>query len=473
MNTLSPLDNRYQKVVAPITNHFSLFNQTKQKALIEIKYFISVLKFIQKNNDKVEKELHIPEEYNLDIAFKQLLECVNNMEHQHFNKIIQFEETTHHDIKAIEYWIREIFDELYSGTDYYKYKEFIHFGLTSQDINHTAFDISLKASLKTVHNKIYDLITLLTEKSKSWENITMLAYTHGQAAVPTKLGKEFQVFIERINYNASKIYQFIPRTKMGGAVGNMNAHYAIYPSLDWIEFFNKFVKIELGLQKWNYTTQITNYESLSYITSIICNLNTTLLDLCQDIWLYCHKNYFKISKENAGQVGSSTMPQKVNPINFENAEGNLKMSNAILGMMCEKLPISRLQRDLTDSTILRNYGLGIGHMYLSLENIIRGISKLSPNIDVISRDLLSHPEVLGEAVQSILRVYGIQNAYDIVREASQNKTFKTETEYKGTIIDVLKKKIDIGHSNYESIVKKIAALTVNVYTGNTGNNIKY
>jgi adenylosuccinate lyase len=254
---------------------------------------------------------------------------------------------------------------------------------------------------------------------------------------------------------------------MGGAVGNMNAHYTVYPGLDWKAFFNTFVKEDLKLEKWQYTTQITNYESLSDVTSVICNLNTTLLDLCQDIWLYCHKDYFKIAKENTGQVGSSTMPQKVNPINFENAEGNLKMSNAVLGMMCEKLPVSRMQRDLTDSTVLRNYGVGIGHMYLAVENIIRGVSKLSPNTDVIYRDLLSHPEVLGEAVQCILRVYGIPNAYDIVRMASQNRKFKTETEYKEAIIEVLKKEVGIVHPKYEAIIKKIEVLSVNTYTGNT------
>ena len=285
-NTLSPLDNRYQNQVEPITKHFSLFNQTKLKALVEIKYLISLLKFIQKHNDKVETELKIPETYNFDIEFKLILERINNMNSEDFKRIQEFESRCHHDIKAIEYWIREIFDELYTRTEYHQFKEFIHFGLTSQDINHTAFDISLNACMETLHNKIYELTSLLNEKSENWSSITMLAYTHGQAAVPTKLGKELQVFIERINYNATKIYQFIPRTKMGGAVGNMNAHYAVYPSLNWNEFFNNFVRLDLKLQKWNHTTQITNYESLSDITSVICNLNTTLLDLCQDIWLY-------------------------------------------------------------------------------------------------------------------------------------------------------------------------------------------
>ena len=237
--------------------------------------------------------------------------------------------------------------------------------------------------------------------------------------------------------------------------------------MDWLFFFYKFVKTDLGLQKWNYTTQITNYESLSDITSVICNLNTTLLDLCQDIWLYCHKDYFKIAKENTGQVGSSTMPQKVNPINFENAEGNLKMSNAVLSMMCEKLPISRMQRDLTDSTVLRNYGVGIGHMYLAVENIIRGIKKLSPNTDIIDNDLSKHPEVLGEAVQCILRVYGIPNAYDIVRMASQNRTFRNEDEYICNIIEVLNKEVGTEHHKYNSIIKKINSLSVSTYTGIT------
>jgi adenylosuccinate lyase len=467
LNTLSPLDNRYQKQVEPITKHFSLFNQTKLKALVEVKYFISLLSFIQDNNEKVDVELRIPETYDFNNIFQQLLDRVNRMTSDDFTKIQAYEATCHHDIKAIEYWIREMYDELYTETDYYQYKEFIHFGLTSQDINHTAFDLSLKECLDTIHNKYAELSDLLNEKSALWIDITMLAYTHGQAAVPTKLGKELKVFLERMNYNANKIYQFNPITKMGGAVGNMNAHYAVYPRLDWNAFFNTFVKNDLELQKWNYTTQITNYETLADITSVICNLNTTLLDLCQDIWLYCHKDYFKIAKENKNQVGSSTMPQKVNPINFENAEGNLKMSNAVLGMMCEKLPVSRMQRDLTDSTVLRNYGVGIGHMYLALDNIIRGISKLSPNLDIIYKDLLKHPEVLGEAVQCILRVYGIPNAYDIVREASQNQNFKNEDEYICVIIETIRKAIGETHPKYNKVIKKINELSINTYTGIT------
>lgn len=467
LNTLSPLDNRYQHQVEPITKHFSLFNQTKQKALVEVKYFIALLKYIQQNNNSLDKDLQINPDYDFNTTFKPLFERVNNMTDMDFKKIEEFESRCHHDIKAIEYWIREVFDTLYTGTEYHQFKEFIHFGLTSQDINHTAFDLTLKQAIFTLHNKIYQLYCILQDKSEDWSSITMLAYTHGQAAVPTKLGKEINVFNERIEYNEKKLYGFIPKTKMGGAVGNMNAHYTVYPALDWKAFFTTFVKEDLKLEKWQYTTQITNYESLSDVTSVICNINTTLLDLCQDIWLYCHKDYFKIAKENAGQVGSSTMPQKVNPINFENAEGNLKMANAVLGMMCEKLPVSRMQRDLTDSTVLRNYGVGIGHMYLAVENIIRGVNKLSPNTDVIYRDLLSHPEVLGEAVQCILRVYGIPNAYDIVRMASQNRKFKTETEYKDAIVEVLKKEVGVVHPKYEAIIKKINVLSVNTYTGNT------
>jgi adenylosuccinate lyase len=273
------------------------------------------------------------------------------------------------------------------------------------------------------------MVSLLYEKVEYWDNINMLAYTHGQAAVNTTLSKELLVFIERIQYTHNMIKQFVPRTKMGGAVGTMGAHYFVYPDLNWKDFFDNFVNNELKLNRWEYTTQITNYESLSYITSCIVRLNTTLLDLCQDIWLYCHKDYFKINKENKDQVGSSTMPQKVNPINFENAEGNLKMSNAILNMMCDKLPVSRLQRDLTDSTVLRNYGVGIGHMYLSIDNIIKGLNKLSPNLDVIQKDIDSHPEILSENIQCLLRANGIENAYDIVREITQNKKFNNIDDF--------------------------------------------
>ena len=467
-NTLSPLDNRYYEQIKPITNYFSLFNQTKVKAMIEVKYLISLLKYLQKNKSYLTEQLRIPEEYDLDKTFEQLLGRTNNFNDNDFKQIQEYETKCHHDIKAIEYWIRYYYDLLYNGSKYHKYKEFIHFGLTSQDINHTSFDYCLKECVNnSIKPKLLELQILLSNISTEWQYIPILGYTHGQAAVPTKLGKEMLVFKHRLDYCLDLLNEFTFKTKMGGAVGNMNAHKFIYYKLDWEEFFDNFTMEELDLGRWKYTTQITNYENLAHISSIFVMINTIFLDLCQDIWLYCHKDYFKIHKENASQVGSSTMPQKVNPINFENAEGNLKIANTMLNFMKDKLPVSRLQRDLTDSTTLRNYGVGLGHMYLSFENIIKGIKKLEPNIDVINLDLNKHPEVLGEGIQCIFRIFGIENGYDIIREATQHTKFKDEQDFKHSIIELLDKYIDVENdkTKYENIKKMINELSLDNYSG--------
>ena len=466
MNNLSPLDNRYFKNILPIAKHFSIFNQTKIKATIEIKYLISLLKYLQSHNSYLDEELRIPEEYNIDEIFNSLTFKIDNFNDNDYKQIIDFENNCYHDIKAIEYWIRYYYDLFYQNSIYINYKEFIHFGLTSQDINHTGFDYCLKECLEhTLKPKLQEIGNILDLKSEEWKHISILGYTHGQAAVPTKLGKEIQVFKHRLDYCMDLLDNFEFITKMGGAVGNINAHKFIYYKLDWEQFFNNFVSNELGMKRWQYTTQITNYENLAHISGIFTMINTIFLDLCQDIWLYCHKDYFKIKKENASQVGSSTMPQKVNPIDFENAEGNIKIANNVLNLMKEKLPVSRLQRDLTDSTTLRNYGVGLGHMYLALQKIIKGIKKLEPNVDVIIKDLNNHPEVLGEGIQCILRIYNIPNAYDIIREATQNKNFTSEDDFKTNIISILEEKYIMTHQFKHKIIQRIKELTLDTYSG--------
>jgi adenylosuccinate lyase len=463
-NTLSPLDNRYNNQIESVIKIFNLFNQIKTKATIEIKYFLELLKFLQKNNEYLDEDLQINKSLNIDETFEPLYTRIINMNENDLNQILEFEKECHHDIKSIEYWIKYNYDILYSNNkELYNYKELIHFGLTSQDINNTAFDINLEQSTKLIINKLEDLQILLNNKSVSWHDTIMLGYTHGQPAVPTSLGKEFNVFQERLNYNIEKLKSIKFITKMGGAIGNLNAHICVYPNLDWDKFFKNFVNDKLNLDKWNYTTQITNYENLVDNVSIMKNVNTTLLDLCQDIWLYCHKKYFIIEKENKNQVGSSTMPQKVNPIKFENAEGNLKVANSLFTLFIEKLQISRLQRDLTDSTVLRNYGVPIGHTYLALINIIKGFNKLMSNNTIIQKDLYEHPEILAEGIQSLLRAYRIENAYDIIREATQNKNFDNESEFKTEIISILEKK---NIKKFNVIKKKINDISIDNYIGN-------
>jgi adenylosuccinate lyase len=421
LNTLSPLDNRYSKDVSELRDIFSYKSWITYRVMVELEYFKHLANLVNLEIDEV----------NLNRFYS----LYNRITDNDINDILRIELSTHHDIKAIEYWLRQKYLELDIGDT--RYQEYIHFGLTSQDINSVAFSLQLRDCLNSSLKPLMIQIgTLICNAGQNWVNIPILAHTHGQPAVPTFLGKEFYVFWERLIYIYHKIEQFETNTKFGGAVGNLNAHFLAFPEINWFQEMNNFC-VNLGLRRWKYTTQISNYEDIIYISHLIMEFNNVLIDLSQDIWLYVSKNYFKLNLEQGGQVGSSTMPQKVNPINFENAEGNLKIANSNLEMLTRKLPISRLQRDLTDSTVLRNFGTYIGYSIVAYKNILKGLNKLQPNIDVIMRDLESHPEILGEGVQTILRKYGVPDGYNIIKNCSQNVNFESVEHFLSIVVNHL------------------------------------
>jgi adenylosuccinate lyase len=419
-DTLSPLDNRYSEKVASLFKYFSNRAWIIYRVKVELIYFNFLYSMLPELRENLNKE-GLYEFLNIYPNISRILE-----------RIAEIEKQTNHDIKAIEIALREHYDACNVGDS--KYKEYIHFGLTSQDTNSVAFSLQLRASIcECISPKLEYLIFLMEEKSANWKNITIVARTHGQAAIPTSLGKEFAVFIERLEYSMRRLRNFRYHTKIGGAVGTLAAHYLTHPEIDWTAGLNVMCK-KIGLKRWQKTTQISNYEDIIELSQILVRINGTLIDFCQDIWLYISNELFILERDSENQVGSSTMPQKVNPINFENAEGNLKMANAGFNFFVEKLPVSRLQRDLTDSTVLRNYGVYLGHMLLALRNIDSGISKLKPNYSHITRELSNYPEMLGEAIQCLLRKHGVNNSYEIMRNILQAKKFLNATHLKRRVL---------------------------------------
>lgn len=411
---ISPLDGRYHDKVNEVSKYFSTFAWVKFRLTIEIDYLISLVKLIEKR----------------DISF--LIELYKNFDIIELEKILEIEKTTKHDIKAIEYYI---------GSKIEEHKNLIHFGLTSQDINSVAFSLQLRGSMnKIIIPGIFNIKNKLMSISKEWKDITILAYTHGQPAVPTKLGKEIDVFVRKIYYWHNQLINFHYFTKFGGAVGNMSAHKLAYRDINWDSFFDEFIR-KYNLIKWQTTTQITNYDDTINLFNYLQNINNVMLNLCQNMWMYIHKNYFNLKKENSEQVGSSTMPQKINPIDFENAEGNLIMANSILSGLSQKLALSRLQRDLSDSTMIRNVGVPLSHSLLAYKNILKGLDKLCLNQEEISNDLLQHPECMSEAFQILLRKYNIPDAYNIMRIITQGRKFNNLDEIKIEIIDYLKENV--------------------------------
>ena len=420
MDSICPLDNRYFEQIRALSNFFSYNSWIKYRVKVELQYF-KFLCGIPTMGISISKE-------NL-IKFMEIIDIIDIIE---IEEILTIEKETLHDIKSIEIYLRRKYDRLEIGPP--EYKEYIHFGLTSQDINSLAFSLQLKDCVKIcLLPKYHSIIDLLKQKATEWNNIVFMALTHGQPAIPSTLGKELKVFIERLEYCIKRLDNFTYYTKIGGAIGTLAAHYKTFPTINWVSELEGFC-VGMGLTRWEYTTQITNYEDIIEISQILTRINNILIDFSQDIWLYISSNIFLLKKETSGQVGSSTMPQKINPINFENAEGNLKLANAGLEFISSKLPISRLQRDLTDSTILRNYGVYIGYSLLSINNIEKGIKKLEPNRKEIKTQLDNHPEILAEAIQCIMRKNGIKDGYEIIRKLTQTHNFENLELFKQKII---------------------------------------
>jgi adenylosuccinate lyase len=403
LTAISPVDGRYRKQVEVISKYFSEFGLIKYRVQVEIEYFIALC------------ELPLPQLDEVDPAvFDELRNIYLSFSESDAVQVKEIEAVTNHDVKAVEYFIKEKFDQL--GLE--KYKEFIHFGLTSQDINNTATPMSLKDAMVEVGILFGDLIDLLKDKALLWVDVPMLAKTHGQPASPTLLGKEIAVFIERLERQLEQLIEVPYSGKFGGATGNMNAHVVAYPDIDWNAFADKFVGERLGLSRSYPTTQIEHYDNLAAFFQGLMRINTILIDFSRDVWQYISSGYFK-QKIKKDEVGSSAMPHKVNPIDFENAEGNLGMANAIYGHLAAKLPISRLQRDLTDSTVLRNIGVPIAHNIISVRSLIKGINKLELDESALKADLEANWAVVAEAIQTILRREGYPKPYEALKDLTR------------------------------------------------------
>jgi adenylosuccinate lyase len=404
LTAISPVDGRYAGKTEALRAYFSEFALIKYRVHVEVEYFIALC------------ELPLPQLADFDTdLFAALRNIVKNFSLEDAEEIKETEKVTNHDVKAVEYFLKKKFDEL--GQE--PFKEFIHFGLTSQDINNTATPLMLKEGVEKVILPTLDsVLNKLREQAKSWESIPMLAKTHGQPASPTRLGKEFQVFITRIEQQLEQLQAVPFSAKFGGATGNMNAHLVAYPHLPWNDFAKHFVEKYLGLSRSFPTTQIEHYDNLAALFDAMKRINTVLLDLSKDVWQYVAMNYFK-QKIKAGEVGSSAMPHKVNPIDFENAEGNLGIANALLEHLSAKLPISRLQRDLTDSTVLRVIGVPLGHMLIALESLKKGLGKLELNRAAIDSDLQENWAVVAEAIQTILRREGYPKPYEALKDLTR------------------------------------------------------
>ncbi|WP_276774750.1 adenylosuccinate lyase [Porphyromonas endodontalis] len=400
---LTPLDGRYQSKTQDLRGFFSEYALIRYRIWVEIEYFLALSDALPQLQNKI------------DSATKeQLRDLYRTLTPEEAAKVKEIESVTNHDVKAVEYYIKTAFD----APNLSWAKEFVHFGLTSQDINNTAFPMMLRGALKEVFEPALSrVLELLRKYTHEWAEIPMLARTHGQPASPTRLGKEFGVYVYRLEEQL-KLYHAIPfGAKFGGATGNFNAHHVAYPEIDWKQFGNHFVA-SLGLEREQITTQISNYDHLAALLESIARINTILVDLARDVWMYISMGYFK-QRIKAGEVGSSAMPHKVNPIDFENAEGNLMLSSSIALFLASKLPISRLQRDLTDSTVIRNEGLPLGYTLIALKSLEKGLGKILLNEDAIAHDLQSNYEVVAEALQTILRREGYPNPYETLKQLTR------------------------------------------------------
>ena len=412
LTAVSPIDGRYRSKTESLADYFSEYALIRYRVRVEIEYFITLC------------ELPLPQLESFNSAlFEQLRDIYRNFDEASAARVKEIESITNHDVKAVEYFIKEEFDKI-GGLD--DYKEFIHFGLTSQDINNTSVPLSVKEALEEVfYPQIEELITQLKEYAEAWKDVPMLAKTHGQPASPTRLGKEVEVYVYRLSEQFATLRNCKMTAKFGGATGNFNAHHVAYPQHDWRAFGNRFVSEKLGLEREQWTTQISNYDHLGSVFDAIRRINTIIIDLDRDFWMYISMEYFK-QKIKAGEVGSSAMPHKVNPIDFENSEGNLGIANAILQFLAQKLPVSRLQRDLTDSTVLRNVGVPVGHSVIAIQSTLKGLRKLILNEEKLREDLENTWAVVAEAIQTILRREAYPHPYEALKALTRTNEKMTE-----------------------------------------------
>jgi adenylosuccinate lyase len=421
LSAISPIDGRYRGKTEVLSNYFSEYALIKYRVQVEIEYFIALCELPLPQLKSVSKN-----------KWKDLRNIYLKFSETDAQEIKNTEKVTNHDVKAVEYFIKKKMDELKLGA----YKEFVHFGLTSQDINNTAIPLSIKLFTEQEYlPKIISLISQIEILAKEWKNIPMLAHTHGQPASPTKLGKEMMVFVERLQNQVKQLKSIAHSGKFGGATGNMNAHFVAYPKTDWIKFANNFMKNSLGIDRQKHTTQIEHYDNMAAIFDAQKRINTILLDFSKDMWAYISMEYFK-QKINKNEVGSSAMPHKVNPIDFENAEGNLGLANALLEHLSAKLPVSRLQRDLTDSTVTRNIGVPYGHILIAFSSLEKGLSKLLLNPKAIENALDKNCIVVAEAIQTVLRREGYTNPYEKLKELTRTNesiTMKLIHEFVDTL----------------------------------------
>lgn len=411
LTAISPVDGRYRSKCESLDNYFSEFALIRYRVRVEIEYFIALC------------EIPLPQLSDVDHStFPALRAIYEGFTLADAERIKEIESVTNHDVKAVEYFLKERFDELNLG----KYKEFIHFGLTSQDINNTSVPMSLKEAVTDVYiPALEEMIAHLDARAEEWADIPMLAKTHGQPASPTRLGKEIKVFAYRLATQLKALKSVPVSGKFGGATGNFNAHLTAYPMIDWREFAASFLRDKLGIEREEYTTQISNYDNLAALFDAMRRINTIIIDLDRDIWQYISMEYFK-QKIKAGEVGSSAMPHKVNPIDFENSEGNLGIADAILGHLASKLPVSRLQRDLTDSTVLRNIGVPLAHMLIAIASTMKGLNKLILHKESIDADLDSMWNVVAEGIQTILRREGYPKPYETLKQLTRVNSTVTE-----------------------------------------------
>ena len=442
LTAVSPIDGRYRSKTQDLASYFSEYALIKYRVRVEIEYFITLC------------ELPLPQLESFDSSlFEKLRDIYRNFSEENAQRVKDIEKVTNHDVKAVEYFIKEELDKI---GNFDEYKEFIHFGLTSQDINNTSVPLSIKDALQEVYYpQIEELIQQLQEYADEWKDIPMLAKTHGQPASPTRLGKEVMVYVYRLTEQLQLLKACKITAKFGGATGNYNAHHVAYPQYDWKAFGNKFVSEKLGLEREQWTTQISNYDNLGAIFDAMRRINTIIIDLDRDFWMYVSMEYFK-QKIKAGEVGSSAMPHKVNPIDFENSEGNLGMANAILAHLAQKLPVSRLQRDLTDSTVLRNVGVPMGHMLISIQSTLKGLRKLLLNQDAINRDLDNCWAVCAEAIQTVLRREAYPHPYEALKALTRTNSAITEDSIRNFI-----EGLDVS----ESVKAELRAITPHTYTG--------